>query len=156
MAQQAPQAKFLIVGDGPRWHTLQELVRALGLGPTVHFLPSRTQITDVLAALDVVVVSSRYEGCCNVILEAMAMAKPVVATAVGGTPELIVPGETGWLVPPGDPPSLARAVGEVLRQPQQARLMGHWARQRAETHFSLPRMVEQTTALYHALLQSRP
>ncbi|MDP3704015.1 MAG: glycosyltransferase, partial [Candidatus Omnitrophota bacterium] len=156
VARQAPGAQFLIVGDGPSWHALQELVRALGLEPNVHFLPSRTQITEVLAALDVIVVSSRYEGCCNVILEAMAMAKPIIATAVGGNPELIVPGATGWLVPPGDPPSLARAVGEALRQPQRAKLMGYWARKRAETHFSLPRMVEQTTALYRSLLKSHP
>ena len=104
----------------------------------------------VYAALDVVVVSSRYEGCSNVILEAMAMGKPVIATAVGGNPELVTP-RTGCVVPPGDPEQLAGAIIALLQDTPRANRLGAEARREVEARFSLPRMIDATQRCYERL-----
>ncbi|MBI4355953.1 MAG: glycosyltransferase [Candidatus Omnitrophica bacterium] len=155
IAATLPSARFLVVGDGPRQAALQALAQTLGLADRLWFWPSQSRVADILAALDVVVVSSRYEGCSNVILEAMAMGKPVVATAVGGNPELVLAGATGELVPPQDPSSLADRVVQLLSHPQRARAMGAAARQRITARFGLDQMVAQMTAWYDTVVAAQ-
>ena len=150
--QAVPRARFVIVGDGPLRIALHHLVDRLDLGGHVRLTGSRAEVASVYDALDLLVVSSRYEGCCRVILEAMAMGKPVIATAVGGNPELVLAGQTGLLVPPEDPRHLADAILELLDYPERARAMGRAARHRAEQRFSLERMVEETDRVYQELL----
>lgn len=153
VAREEPAARFLIVGNGPLRETLHQAVARLGLEEHVRFLESQVEAASVFAALDLVVVTSRYEGCCNVILEGMAMGKPVVATSVGGNPELVVDGETGLLVPPQDADRLADAILSVLRGADKARAMGQAGRRRIETHFTLERMVADTDRVYQELLE---
>ena len=152
VSNQIPQVNFLVVGSGPLQDKLQRLRGALSLEKQVHFLPNQSDRAQLFAALDLVVVSSRYEGCSNVILEAMAMGKPVIATAVGGNPELILPGQTGLLVPPQDPEGLAEAMMELVRDPDRAQGMGRQGRRRVEEQFGLERMVDETDRFYQGLL----
>jgi glycosyltransferase involved in cell wall biosynthesis len=109
-----PRARFAVVGEGPRRRELQRLADDLGLGGRFAFCGFRAGVTDFLAALDLFVSSSRWEGLPLVVVEAMLLGKPVVATDVGGNRELVESGPTGLLVPPGDPAALARAVLSML------------------------------------------
>jgi glycosyltransferase involved in cell wall biosynthesis len=111
-------------------------------------LGNRTDIAPVYGMLDIVVVSSRYEGCSRTILEAMAMGKPVIATATGGTPELVQDGITGVLVPPANPSALAEAIMRVIGDPEEGIRMGSCGRGRAEADFSLQRMVSRVLQVY--------
>jgi len=153
VVREVPKAQCVIIGDGPLRRALEELCCGLQLESRVHFLGAQARMEQVYAALDVIVVSSRYEGCSNVILEAMAMGKPVIATAVGGNPELLTP-RTGMLVPPGDAQRLAQAIITLLRDAAGARAWGAAARRDAEARFSLARMIEATQRCYESLLST--
>ncbi len=152
VVERHPDVRFLIVGNGPLRSELDAMIRKLKLQAHVHMLESQQPITPIFAALDMVVVSSRYEGCCNVILEAMAMGKPVIATDVGGNPELVSHEETGFLIPPGEPQAMAEAIERLLQQRSRAQYFGQQARRIVESRFNLKRMIDQTMALYDALL----
>jgi sugar transferase (PEP-CTERM/EpsH1 system associated) len=152
LAPDHAEAILLLVGDGPQRAQLQELVRCLENPERVQFLGNRSDVSRLLHAMDVFVLASVWEGMPNVALEAMAVGLPVVATAVGGTPEAVVDGETGLLVPPRDPGGLARAIARLLRDPELRRKMGQAGRRRVEQHFSVERMVYQTERLYEELL----
>jgi sugar transferase (PEP-CTERM/EpsH1 system associated) len=155
VVRQAPDVRFLLVGRGPLRQDVERLAAELGLGRHVHVLDEESQMPDVFASLDIAVVSSRYEGCSNAILEAMAMAKPVIATAVGGNPELVVPDETGLLVPPQDPDRLGEAILALVQDRARAERMGRSGRRVIEARFSVQRMVEETAALFGELLERR-
>jgi len=147
---------FVAVGDettdkGCR-ADLERLVRELGIRSSVHFLGWRNDVPEVLRAADVMALPSLDEGLPLAVLEAMACARPVVATPVGGVPEAVVDGETGILVPPDDPEALAAALLRLLRDPELGRRMGEAGRRRVEAHFSLDRFVERVQALYDELL----
>jgi len=154
VCRRQPDAAFLIVGEGPLRAELEHLAGRLKLASQVSFVPNQADMEEIFAALDVLVVSSHYEGCSNVILEAMAMRKPVVATAVGGNPELVIDGETGFLVPARSPEPLAEAILEVLGDPARARTLGEAGRRRVEERFSMERSVTDTLELYARLLRS--
>jgi glycosyltransferase involved in cell wall biosynthesis len=98
--------------------------------------------------MDVFVLSSREEGIPNALLEAMAAGRPCVATSVGGTPEVLRDGETGWLVPPAEPEALARALEETLTRPEEARRRGAAARRAVEEGMSIEAMVRRHEAFY--------
>ena len=149
-----PAAVALLVGDGPLRAELEALVRERGLGASVRFLGARPDVTAILSLVDLVVHPSLQEGFSNAILEAMAAGKPVVATAVGGSPEAIADGETGLLVPPEDSAALAGAMLRLLGEPGTAARMGEAARRRAATEFGMARMVEQYEALYERLVSA--
>ena len=138
-----PEADFVIAGDG---ELRDELERAAG--PNVRLLGRRSDIPDVLASLDVFAFPSLYEGLCLAVIEAQAAGVPVVATAVGGIKETVVDGETGLLVPPGDPEALAAAIRWVLEHPAEAGHIADEARRRAVERYSLQRMIDETLALY--------
>ena len=138
----------VIVGEVSLDDGLQALVRALGLDAHLTLLGRRSDMPEVLSALDVFVLSSHDEGMSNAILEAMAMEKPVVATDVGGTGEVVRHGQSGLLVPPKDPEPLAVAIRDMLAQPSRAREMGRVGRRIVEDGFSAHAMVRQMERLY--------
>jgi glycosyltransferase involved in cell wall biosynthesis len=117
------------------------------------FTGTRLDVAAILAQAAISVAPSLSEGLSNVVLESMATGVPVVATRVGGTPEMLEDGVTGLLVPPCDAPMLAAAIGRLLGDPAMARRMGDAGRARAVDRFSMPYMVSQTETLYHAFLR---
>ncbi len=147
--------KFLLIGDGPCRGELESLARELGLEKDVLFLGSRQDIPQLLALMDVAVLPSLEEGFPNAVLEAMAVSKPVVATRVGGTPEAVVHGKTGLLVPPRDPRALADAILELLGDPRLAQQMGKAGRGRVKKEFGLDRMIQEMEGLYEELITTK-
>lgn len=150
-----PKVRFFLVGstfsDDSYSAEIEEQVRALGLEKVINFTGEfpRSEVPTMLAAMDISVSSSLTEGMSNALLESMAVGKPVVATAVGGNPELVEDGKTGYLVPLGDSQSMAEALLKLLTNPELRHNMGLHARSRVEHEFSVHRMVER----YEDLLQ---
>ena len=147
-----PGVRLLLIGEGELRGELESQASALGLSETMVFAGARTDVPAIMAALDVLVLPSLWEGLPNIVLEAMAAGLPVVATNVGGTPEVVVEGVTGLLVPPGDPDALAQSIARLLCDPDLRCQMGQAARERVVNHFSVERTVEQTSRLYEHLL----
>ena len=134
-----------LAGEGPERDALRR--QAAELDIDVRLLGSRTDVDALLARADVVVSPSLSEGLSNAVMEAMAAGRPVVATAVGGTPELLADGR-GVLVPPGDPGALADALGAVLTDPEAARRLGDNAREWSDVHLHADTMVARHLMLY--------
>ena len=151
-----PAAMLVIAGDGPCRADLLRLVAELGIADRVRLLGARSDVPAVLAAMDVFVLPSIAEGISNTILEAMASGLPVVATRVGGSPELIEDGVGGTLVPPQDPSALAGALTVYLDEPGLRTLHGKCARRRATERFGLERMCDAYAGAYRDLLASIP
>ena len=149
-----PDAHLVIAGTGPHRHRLHARAWARGLSSVVHFAGPRTDVPDLLAAADLFVLASEFEGLPLSLMEAMAAALPAVGTDVCGTSEIILDGVTGCLVPPRNSAALARAVVEALSDRARAATWGTAGRQRALTHFSAERMAGETAALYDELLQT--
>lgn len=147
-----PQARLLLVGDGPDLPEVQAKIAALGIGEDVTLLSFRDDVDDLLPAMDALVLCSSSEGMSNAILEAMACGLPVVATAVGGNLHLVQHEQTGLLVPPLDPISLAASLQWLAQSPHARRRMGLAARSRIEREFSLDAMVLAFDQLYRRLL----
>lgn len=146
-----PGVRALVVGDGPLRGRLEAQAHALGLADVCRFTGAREDVPELLAAMDVFVLSSVSEGFPFAVLEAMAMGRAVVATAVSGVDELIEPGVSGLLVAPRDPAALAQAVAEVLRAPDRRAAFGRAARERVRARFSADRMVGELETLWAAL-----
>ncbi len=149
-------ARFLIVGDSVSQayrDELEECAARLGLGGRVVFTGFRGDVPELLSEVSVSVLPSLAEGLSNVVLEAMAAGVPVVATSVGGTPEMVENGVTGLLVPPRDAAALAGAIGSLLADPARGRSIGRAARERAAERFSLEATVRETELLYAGLLR---
>lgn len=151
-----PDVRAVLVGEGPFRDVIQDGVRSHGLEANVRFLGHREDVAEILGGLDVVVsASTAAEGIPQALLQALAMCCPVVATDVGGIPEIIRDGETGWLVPPGNPAGLARAILEALADPARGRRMGAQGRAIVEAEYSLERMGERMERLYTKLASAR-
>ena len=150
-----PGLKVLIAGEGDRRFALEDLTKELGLEDSVMFLGVRTDVPDVLAALDVAVSSSDFEGSPLSVMEFMEAARPIVATRVGGVPDLIEDGVHGLLVEPQDPAAFAAAVARMLRDRDAARAMGERARERRRTEFDIDVMVRRLEQLYTELRGAR-
>ncbi|MGQ9630797.1 MAG: glycosyltransferase family 4 protein [bacterium] len=154
-----PNTKFLVVGDlHPRAEEsykreLKELSEGLGLENDVIFAGFRKDVERVLSIMDVFVLPSVEEPFGRVVIEAMAMAKPVVATDDGGAAEIVLHGETGFLVPSRDPKALAEATLKILEDRPAAQRMGALGRRRVEENFSIERNVRETEAVYEELLR---
>lgn len=142
---------LVIFGDGPLKAALQQQIATLGLPGTVILAGFRGDLDRYVPHLDMLVLPSHTEGLPNVVLEACAAGVPVVATSVGGTPEVIEDGVSGLLVPPGDPVSLASAICEMIGDEENAREMAFQGRQRVLEWFSFHRQVEQYLELFDAL-----
>ena len=141
----------LLAGDGPLRGELTELVRSLGVQDRLLMLGYRSDASDVVAALEVAISSSAYEGSPLAVMEYMESARPIVATRVGGVPDLIEDGVNGLLVDPGDEAALAAAIGRMLADPEAARRMGEAARERRRREFTVDLMVRRFEALYERL-----
>jgi glycosyltransferase involved in cell wall biosynthesis len=150
-----PEAELWLVGDGPRRQAIQEQVRRSLAPERVRFWPGQPDIRPLLHQACLVVLSSRYEALPNVVLEAMAAGLPVAATRVGGLPELVVPGRTGWLVPPGDAPALAAAMSQALGDADVREALGRAGRARAVGDFSLEAMTRRYETVLSSLLKDR-
>jgi len=150
-----PGVHFLIVGDGPRKEELVELSHSLGIASSIHFLGFRLDIPQITSCFDLSVLSSDSEAFPNVLLEAMAAGKPVVATNVGGCPEIVIPGETGFLAPPRDPEALSRVILTLLKDRKLAEEMGKRGRKRVERFFSVEKMVGEREQLFEDLLKEK-
>jgi glycosyltransferase involved in cell wall biosynthesis len=149
-----PSARVVVVGGGEREEELR--VRARPLGDAVRFLGPRPDMRELLAASDVVALPSLAEALPTALMEAAAAGRPVVATRVGGVPEVVAEGRSGILVPPRDPDALAEALAALLADPARARGYGEFARQRARERFGIELQVERTLALWNELAAGRP
>lgn len=148
--ERAPRVRVLFAGGGPREEELRE--RASPLGRTVRVLGARTDMPRLLAACDLVALPSWGEALPTALMEAAAAGRPVVATRVGGVPEVVDHGRTGLLVPAGDAAALAAAVVSLLNEPCRAASMGRAAAERARADFGLDRQVQRTLELWQRLL----
>jgi len=150
-----PGTYFLIAGDGPLRGELEVLVRRLGLAGRVIFTGHRDDVVDVLAAFDVLVLTSVYEGLGVAILEGMAMGKPIVASRVGGIPESTREGVNGFLVPPRDYQAVAGRIKLLLKDRSLAARMGREGRRIVEEEFSSRVMARQNESIYYEVLRSK-
>jgi len=150
-----PEARLVLVGEGVRRPLLEREARRLGIADRVHFLGHRRDVPAILARAVAGVSASHAEGISNAILEAMAMRLPVVATAVGGTPEIVREGQSGFLVPPGAPAALARRMVDLLEREALRRRMGAAGRRIVEKEFGVAQMRLSYEALYHELTEPR-
>jgi glycosyltransferase involved in cell wall biosynthesis len=146
-----PQARLTIIGEGPERRALEERVDALALAGDVQLAGALHDMPRVYRDLDLYVLSSHIEGTSVSILEAMASGVCVVATAVGGTPDLLGQGRFGVLVPPDDPAALATAIAELLRDPWRRRTLAAAARAHVMRHHSELAMVQRYEELYYSL-----
>ncbi len=151
-AVHVPGGQFVFAGEGPERPRLEAQAEKLGLDDRVLFLGRRSDVPELLAASDVFVLPSLFEGSSLAVLEAMAAGKPVVSSAIGGTDELVVDGESGLLVPPGDVGALALALNTLLSEAELRARLGARARDRVQTCFSASTAAARTTRVYEDLL----
>jgi glycosyltransferase involved in cell wall biosynthesis len=154
-AVHVPQAQFVVAGEGPDRANLEARARALGVGERVVFLGFRHDVPDLLASCDLFVLPSLFEGLPLSVLEAMAAGKPVLASRVPGTDEVVLHGVTGLLVPPRDPLALADGIRVLLSSPELSARLAAAAAARLCREFSVERMVQRTSAVYDELLAGR-
>ena len=151
-AATVPDATFLIAGEGDERGRLEATARTLEVTDRVRFLGFRSDIPALLAGCDLFVLPSLCEGLPLAVLEAMAAGKPVVATAIGGMDEAVVDGETGVLVPPGDPGGLAAAIRAIAADRDRARRLGEAGKRRARQEFSARTMARRVMDAYREVL----
>jgi glycosyltransferase involved in cell wall biosynthesis len=149
-------AFLVVVGDGPYRGPIEEKVAALDLHDRVRLTGYQDEVAPWLAMMDVVILASyANEGVPQALLQALAMARPVVGTQVGGIPEVVFPGETGLLVPPKDPAALARAMGQLMADRELGPALGKNGRRLVEAKFSLEDMAARVEAVYDGVSQGR-
>ena len=153
--REQPDLRLDIAGDGPLRGELESLAAGLGLGDSLRFLGRVEGIGAEMEQAAAIVVPSLGEGFGMVALEAAERGRPVIASAVGGLPEIVDDGRTGVLVPRGDVPALAAAIVDLVRDPSRAAAFGRAARERAFAEFSLDRCADRTDALYREALDRR-
>ncbi|HEY7411725.1 MAG TPA: glycosyltransferase [Vicinamibacteria bacterium] len=149
--REMPHARFVIVGDGERRRAVERDIAAHGLHGRVLLAGFRRDLDALIPAFDVFCLSSRQEGLGTSVLDAMAFARPVVATTAGGIPEAVEDGVTGRLVAPGDAGGLALALRELLSRPEERRRLGEGGRRAFCERFTAQRMVERTLDVYREL-----
>lgn len=155
IVQRHPNIRFLLVGDGVLREHLNERARRLGLLDHFVFagLVARERIPEMISAMDVVVHTSLREGLARALPQAMAMGKPCVSFDIDGAREVVIPGQTGCLVPPGDAEGLADAVSGLLEDPVLRARMSQACRQRVDPDFRAETMVQRIAAVYDSLLR---
>ena len=146
------QVHLLIVGDGPLRGTVEQLIEQSGIGDVVTLTGMRNDTPELLRTMDIFVLPSLAEGTSNTILEAMASGLPVVATDVGGNPELVRNESTGLLVPAANPAALADAIAQLISDPGLRAKYGGSGRERVLAHFSTQQMVETYLSVYDEVL----
>lgn len=151
-----PGARFIVFGSGPERHHLEQLIAMNDLGHAFALAGFSEVLDHLLPNADLMVLPSLTEGLPNIVLEASAAGVPVVATAVGGTPEAVVDSETGWLVPAEDPEQLADAVTKLLSDPGKRQRMGQAGREFVRTEFSFAKQAQQYLDLFARLGLRQP
>jgi glycosyltransferase involved in cell wall biosynthesis len=144
-------AHLVIVGGGPLEGELRSLSLTLGLEGRVHFTGFRSDVAELLPSLDLFVLSSTEEGVSLTLIEAMAAGLPIVATRVGGNPEVVVEGQTGLLVEPGQPGALAAAIGGLLGDPEERARMGRRGLEVASRSFEIERLIDEYLVVYNEI-----
>lgn len=150
LEHELPELRIVLVGTGPLEARLRDL--AAPVGNRVVFMGQRSDVPTILAASDVAVLATHREGLPIVLLEAGAAGVPAVASDVGGVPEVVLHGATGILTAPQDPADLARALGELMGEPEERERMGRAARERVASHFSYPAQAAATRSVYEEVL----
>jgi glycosyltransferase involved in cell wall biosynthesis len=153
--QKKREAKLLMVGEGYLLKSLRELVDKYKLNDAVVFTGFQAEVAQIIATFDVAVLPSLFEGMGRVVVEAMAMEKPVVASRVGGIPDLVEHGVNGYLVSPGDVKELEHAVFKLLNDPSLARRMGKEGRRKISNQFSAATMADSIDRVYRELLSRK-
>jgi len=151
LKNETPPVRFLLVGDGELRHSLEETAKSKGLADRVTFLGYRDDARGIMKSFDVLILPSSMEGLPLVILEAMAEGLPVVATKVYGIPEVVVEGETGLLIEPGDAEALAESIRRLAGDPELRSGMGRRGRRRIREEFNCRKMAEETERVYLSL-----
>jgi glycosyltransferase involved in cell wall biosynthesis len=151
-----PKTKLLVVGQGDLEDSLKRQVLELGIDHAVSFLGLRNDVPSILTALDLFVLPSLSEGLSVALLEAMSAAVPVVASSVGGTPEIVQDGQTGLLVSPKNAPELADRIIEIISNREKSKLLGERGRERVAKEFTTARMFDQYQKLYDGCLSGAP
>jgi len=151
VARHHPSARFLIVGEGPMRPELERQADALGIASKVVFTGHRTDVPALLAAMTIFASPSLWEACQYNLLEAMAMARPVVSTPTGVAPEVVIAGSTGTLVPIGDSRALAEALLDMLANPERSRAIGKRGREVIEARFSVDAMLDGIIGVYREI-----
>lgn len=151
LAPSHPRLHLVLMGTGHLLPALTEQVRTLGICRRVHFLGWVDDLVSDIAALDIFVLSSRYEGLGVVLLEALALGVPVVSTRVGGTQDFVDDGVTGLFSPPNDPTALAQAIEQMMGNPEQARRMAQAGREKVFQEYDVREADQRTLDLYHTL-----
>jgi len=146
------QLRYRIAGDGSQRDSLRRLAETLGLKQEVAFPGFVADAAAFLSSIDIFVLPSLFEGLGVAALEAMAAARPVVASDVGGLGELVIDGETGLLAPPGDSSALARAISRLVSEPERIPAMGENGRARVEKYFTMEQMAKKNETYYYDLL----
>lgn len=155
VVQRVPYAKLLIVGDGPLKNKLLELRDKLGLEDSIKFLGFQRNIPDLLKVFDIFAFSSIpsiKEGLSISVLEAMASGLPVVSTGINGTAEAVIDGQTGIIVPPGEPQVMSEAICRLLFNSAEAKCMGEKGRERVKQHFSFEKMIGEYESIYDSIV----
>ena len=155
MPEARQRFRLVIIGDGPLHGPASDLLRSTNAENIAWFPGARDDVPALMQGFDLFVLPSIAEGISNTILEAMASGLPVLATRVGGNGELVVPDETGWLIPPADPAAMARAIASVTRDAETLRAFGRAGRKRIEEKFSLTNMVDRYLGVYDLELARR-
>jgi glycosyltransferase involved in cell wall biosynthesis len=152
-ATHVPEGLFVLAGDGPLRPALEQRARQLGIERRIIFLGQREDVPELLAAADLFVLPSLYEGLPLSVLEAMAAGTPVIATAIGGTDEAVIDGSTGLLVPPRDARALAGAIQRLLGDPPLARRLAEAGLARVYREFAGDKMASRVSRVYDSVLQ---
>jgi glycosyltransferase involved in cell wall biosynthesis len=156
LLRESPAPYLVIVGDGPYWNVIEEKIRSLDLGKWVRLVGHQDDVAGWFALMDAAVLASyANEGVPQALLQALAMAKPVVATTVGGIPEVVIPDETGLLVPPRDPRALAQAMRRLMQNRAYGRELGQRGREVVVANFSQEQMAAAVEAVYDEIWERK-
>jgi glycosyltransferase involved in cell wall biosynthesis len=153
--QQVPELRMVLIGEGPERPQLERMIAELGLSEVVRLHGREPDARRLYGAFDMVAHASESEGLPNVLLEAAAAGRAIVATAAGGSSEVVLAGESGLIVPVGDEDGFAREMLRLVRDPALRERLGAAARERAATVFGMDRFVAQTAALYEELAERK-
>ncbi|MBI5049486.1 MAG: glycosyltransferase, partial [Nitrospirae bacterium] len=143
----------LVHSEGVNPEKIEQMVQESMMQSNVHFLGTRRDVSQVISAFDVAVMSSDFETFSNAILEYMAASKPVVATNVGSTAELVIDGETGYLIPCRDSEAMAKAIMRLLKDKELAKKMGEAGREKVREKFTIEKMIEKYESLFAGLVE---
>jgi glycosyltransferase involved in cell wall biosynthesis len=155
LARKDSSVKILLAGDGPLKDILQKQTASLDLEKNVQFLGLRTDISQLLNIADIIVLPSRWEGLPMILLEAMAARKPILATRVGGIPEIIEHGKSGWLVPPENQQALAEAIALLLSSKELCQQLSDGALEKVSAQYSIKPIIQQLLESYEKVLSTQ-